>query len=244
MGTKLIGYISLGYPTLEESLRIADFYLDNGMDVIEIGYPTNNAFLDNEYISGTLRQAYENIEKLNDAFDAIKTLRQRHPDNQLILLMYEHGILKDAGYDNFITQVRECNIKDIILVGCKDEKTKNGLIKEGFKISCYVTYGLPDDEVKNATNSNGFIYLQAKPAGKVRPGCETLKGCISYLRSKGITNAIYAGVGINLPEDVEMVTKSGADGAFIGSALLKKTGNFSELKEYIQLLKKARDNSL
>ncbi len=132
-------------------------------------------------------------------------------------------------------------LREVILVGAKSGKTKDRLMAEGFKVSCYVTYSLPDEEVEEAKHSNGFVYLQAKPAGEIRPGCETLKDCILYLREQGIGNRVYAGVGVSLPEDVAMVASSNADGAFIGSALLKQASDIRTLGEYIAKLKNARD---
>jgi tryptophan synthase alpha chain len=154
------------------------------------------------------------------------------------LLLYEHSIEK-LGYDKFISYCKTNSIEDIILVGLKDETIKDSLIKEGLKISCYVTYGLPDSEVNDAINSNGFVYLQAKPSSSVRPGCETLDKCIKYLKDKGIVNPVYVGVGVSTKDDVAMASEAGADGVFIGSALLKRQHEYEELSKYIKELKSA-----
>jgi tryptophan synthase alpha chain len=238
--TKLIGYFSIGYPTVEESMKIADSYLRNGIDTIEIGYPTDNPYLDNEYIGNTLRCAQQNLSSNDMVFDAVDRLLSLRDNLPVILLAYDKSI-RAAGVENFMTRAQKSGISDVILVGEEDESTKETLIANGFQISCYVTFSMPDKEVHLAQNSNGFIYLQAKSDGKVREGCETLGKCVEYLRSQGIRNPIYAGVGISTPDDVKMVAQAKAEGVFIGSALLKQIGNPEQLTSYVQSLRLARD---
>lgn len=241
MKTKLIGYFSIGYPTVEESMKIADSYLRNGIDMIEVGYPTQDPYLDNEYIGNTLRCAGQNLKDNDAVFDAVDRLLQLHEGLPMILLAYDDSI-RAAGVENFMNRAKKSGISDVILVGERDESTKNTLIQNGFRISCYVTYPLPEEEIRLAMNSNGFVYLQAKPDGEVRPGCETLGQCVEYLRNRGIQSPIYAGVGISTPDDVKMVAQAKAEGVFIGSALLKQTQDAEKLSAYVQGLREARDS--
>lgn len=243
MKTKLIGYFSIGYPTVEESMKIADSYLSNGIDMIEVGYPTDNPYLDNEYIGNTLRCAQQNLRNNDAVFDAVDRLLSLRDDLPVILLAYDESI-RAAGVENFMARARKSGISDVILVGEQDESTKKTLIANGFQVSCYVTFSMPEEEVCLAQNSNGFIYLQAKSDGKIREGCETLGKCVKYLRSQGIRNPIYAGVGISTPDDVKMVVQAKAEGVFIGSALLKQIGNSEKLTSYVQSLRLARDSAV
>lgn len=243
MKTKLIGYFSIGYPTVENSMKIADSYLSNGIDMIEVGYPTDNPYLDNKYIGNTLRCAQRNLSSNDMVFDAVDRLLSLRNGLPVILLAYDESI-RTVGVQNFMARARKSGISDVILVGEKDESTKKALIANGFQVSCYVTFSMPEEEVRLAQNSNGFIYLQAKPDGKVREGCETLGKCVEYLRSQGIRNPIYAGVGISTPDDVKMVAQAKAEGVFIGSALLKQIGNPEQLTSYVQSLRQARDSTV
>lgn len=241
MKTKLIGYFSIGYPTMEKSMEIAEAYLRNGIDMIEVGYPTDNPYLDNAYIGNTLRCAGKNLSSNDAVFDAVDELLRRHGSLPMILLAYDDSI-RAAGVDHFMERAKKSGISDIILVGEKDESSKETLIRNGFRVSCYVTFSMPEEEIRLAQNSNGFVYLQAKPDGRIREGCETLGKCVEYLKSRGIRNPIYAGVGISTPDDVKMVTGAKAEGVFIGSALLKQIPDPEKLKTYVQSLKKARDS--
>lgn len=238
MATKLIGYLAYGYPTIEKSIETAEVYIKSGCDVIEVGYPTDNAYLDNETIQNTMKDALNKTTDPERYFAGIGMIRKNHPEVELLFLVYEHTIV-EIGYNKFVELCREEEIEDIILVGNKDEIIKDKLIKDGFKISIYVTYELPENPIKEALNSNGFVYLQAKPSGLVKEGYETLDSCIGYLREKGIKTPIYAGVGIQTAEDVNMVSKAGADGVFLGSALLKIQEDYEKLSSFIKMMKGA-----
>lgn len=236
MSAKLICYLSLGYPSIKESMKMADVYVESGCGMIEVDIPTENAFLDGELISTRMRMAKENCSDYSKYFEAVKEMKNKYKNTPLIVLIYEHTV-EEIGVDNFINYCKENNTLDVILVGETTGEIKEKLIKNGLKISCYVTFALPDDEVDKALNSNGFVYLQAKADKEVREGCETLDKCIKYLREKGMKNPIYCGVGISTPDDMHMVSKAGGDAAFVGSALLKRQDNLDELRSFIEKLK-------
>jgi tryptophan synthase alpha chain len=99
---------------------------------------------------------------------------------------------------------------------------------------------MPENEVAAAKNSNGFVYLQAKPmTNNIDPNYPTLKDCINHLKSIGIDRKIYVGVGIRDVEDIRMAKESGSDGVFVGSTILKLHDNAELLTETIKTLKSA-----
>lgn len=236
MKTKLIGYLSLGYPSIEESIKNANLYAKSGCDIIEVGYPTDNPYIDGEYIGNTMIKGLENCPDEERLFSSMEEIKKSNPNIQILLVVYEHSIIK-VGIKSFIAHCKKIDIQDLILVGPQNDDVKNELIKNNLKVSCYVTYGLPEKEIMEAKNSNGFVYLQAKPENEIREGCETLKQCIEYLKQKDIKNPIYVGVGISTPEDVHMASLAGADGVFVGSALIKKQHDEKELERFIIELK-------
>lgn len=59
---KLICYLSNGYPTLEESERMAQTYVASGVDTIEIDFPSRNPFLESEFIANRMRIALTNCD--------------------------------------------------------------------------------------------------------------------------------------------------------------------------------------
>ncbi len=234
--TKLICYLSNGYPSTELTLKTADLYVQGGCDIIEVDIPTDNPYLDNDYIGGRMAKAYEQDSNLDHYLETISSIRTKYPEKEMLIVLYEHS-LKEIGIFKFKLFCLEYNTKDIILVGSENNDIKNELMESGIRVSSYIQFHLPEKEIELALNSNGFIYLQAKSVGLEKDGCHTLKDCIHYLREKGITQPIYCGVGISTKEDVRMVAESGGDGAFIGSAVLKRQNDPEELVPFIRELK-------
>lgn len=218
---KLICYLSNGYPSIEESKRMAELYVNAGCDIIEIDFPSHNPFLESEYIAGRMAKALEACGDYEAYMAGMVEIKRNLPDTTFILMVYENTI-EEIGYSRFVRFCQDNDFRDLILVGIKDDAIKNRLIAAGIRVSCYVQFDLKEQEVAYAKQSNGFVYLQGKPApGQARTEYPTLKDCIRYLRAQGITSPIYCGVGIHAPEDAAMAKEAGADAVFVGSTILK-----------------------
>ncbi|MDR2629448.1 MAG: tryptophan synthase subunit alpha [Spirochaetaceae bacterium] len=216
---ELICYLSNGYPTIAESIVIADIYAQAGCDAIEVDFPGRNPYLESEYIAGRMARALENCGDYDAYMEGIAKIKAKQPALHFIQLLYE-DTLREIGYERFLEFCEKNELRDLILVGQKDDHINKRLMKDAIRVSCYVRFELKHEEVEQAKNSNGFVYMQAKPAaGKTNEG--SLKDRIAYLRRQGISRPVYCGVGIHSPEDVTMAKEAGADGIFVGSSILK-----------------------
>lgn len=219
----MICYLSNGYPSLEESSRTAVMYAEAGCGIIEVDLPCRNPYMDNELIAGRMRQALEQCDDYKVYRNHLVQLKNRLPQVHFLLLVYEDTIC-EMGVELFAEFCMEHGFMDIILTGVRGDGIRTRLMELGLCVSCYVTSHMPEEEVEQALDSNGFIYLQAKPfrAGDMEEEVsEGLKERIQYLRDKGIDRPIYCGVGISTPEDVAEVRRAGGDAVFVGSAVLK-----------------------
>lgn len=233
---KLIGYLSNGYPTLEASKVLAHHYIQSGCDVIEVDFPDYNPYLENDLIKGRMLKALDVCPDYDRYMEAIADIKHQNPTAQFILLAYETSV-EAIGKEQFAQFAKQHDLLDLIFVGLKSDTIKDYLIEQGMKVSCYIQYHLPEDEIQYALNSNGFVYLQAKPTtGNVNPAYPSLKSCIDYLRQRGITadREIYCGVGVHTPIDAKMAKESGADGVFVGSAFLNLHDDLDGLAKSIK----------
>ncbi len=218
---KLILYLSNGYPTIESSIEMARTYVDAGCDMIEMDFPSKDPFLEGDFIARRMAKALEAECDYDKYMVGMAKAHALLPDTKFILMAYESTIL-EIGIGRFGGFCRENDFEDIILVGSSTDEVKDRLIAAGLKVSCYVQFNLPEEEVRRALESNGFTYLQAVPApGQATREHPTLKSCIGYLRSRGLENAIYCGVGVHSPQDAQMVRDAGGDGIFVGSTILR-----------------------
>ena len=234
---EIICYLSSGYPTIEASIEVAKDYAKAGCRIIEVDFPSRDPYLEGEYIAGRMKQALKNCDDYNKYMELIVNLKRNLPDVKLLVLAYENTV-EEIGVDKFIKFCLDNDLKDILLVGLKDDTIKNRIIDAGLLVSCYIQFHLPKEEVELAMKSNGFVYLQANTYSEqpVNDKYHTLKDAIGYLREIGIDRPIYCGVGVHEPKDVTMVKEAGADAAFVGSAILKlhedKAAMMQKIKEF------------
>ena len=232
----IILYLSNGYPTLDASLQMAKEYADAGCSIIEIDFPSHDPYLESKLIAGRMAKSLEACDDYDKYMEEIVRVKQELPNVKLLVLSYENTI-QEIGPDKFIKFCLDNDFKDVLLVGLSSNEIKDKIIAAGIRVSCYVQFQMLPEEIESAKNSNGFVYLQAKPnetQGYVNPKYPTLKDCVQCLRDAGIDRPIYCGVGVHAPEDVKMVKEAGGDAAFVGSAILKLQDDIPAMKEKIR----------
>lgn len=232
----IILYLSNGYPTLDASLQMAKEYADAGCGIIEIDFPSHDPYLESKLIAGRMAKSLEACDDYDKYMEEIVRVKQELPNVKLLVLSYENTI-QEIGPDKFIKFCLDNDFKDVLLVGLSSNEIKDKIIAAGIRVSCYVQFQMLPEEIESAKNSNGFVYLQAKPnetQGYVNPKYPTLKDCVQCLRDAGIDRPIYCGVGVHVPEDVKMVKEAGGDAAFVGSAILKLQDDIPAMEEKIR----------
>ncbi len=218
---KLICYLSNGYPSLTDSAEIARWYAESGCDLVEIDLPARDPYLEGEYIARRMASALAACDDYDAYMANIVAISERSPDLRILVLAYEQTVV-EIGVERFVAFCAEHGFSDVILVGLSSDAVKDELIRNGIRVSCYVQFHMDPAEIESARQSNGFVYLQARPApGQVNPAFPTLRDCVTELRRQGITRPIYCGVGVATPADFADVQDAGADGAFVGSTILK-----------------------
>lgn len=229
----IICYLSNGYPSLDASFKLAKEYADAGCNMIEIDFPARDPYLESEYLANRMGKSLEACDDYEKYMDSMVRVKKELPDMKLLVLAYESTVL-EIGVVKFIEFCKENEFSDVILVGLKNDAVKNQMIEAGIKVSCYVQYQMLEEEIEQAKASNGFVYMQGKPApGQVNPSYPDLKSCVKKLRDEGIERPIYCGVGIHEPDDVSMVKDAGGDAAFIGSTILKLQEDVPSMKDMI-----------
>lgn len=233
---EIILYLSNGYPTIASSIQMANEYADAGCNMIEIDFPSHDPFLESDLIKSRMKKALEACDDYEAYMEEIVQVKKNLPHVKLLVLSYENTI-QEIGTERFIRFCVENDFKDVLLVGLSSNEIKDRIIAAGIRVSCYVQYQMLEEEIESAKNSNGFVYLQAKPTpgqGFVNPDYPNLKDCVKCLRDHGIDRPIYCGVGVHSPEDVRMVKEAGGDAAFIGSTILKLQEDIPAMKEKIR----------
>ncbi|KAM3314181.1 hypothetical protein ACQJBY_033190 [Aegilops geniculata] len=233
--TALIPYITAGDPDLAtsaEALRLLDAC---GADVIELGVPCSDPYVDGPIIQASSARALAGGATMDGVLAMLKEVTPEL-SCPVVLFSYYRPILcrglaeiKEAGVHGLI-------VPDLPYVAAHalwSEAKKNNL-----ELVLLTTPAIPEERMKEITKaSEGFIYLVSVngvtgPRENVNLRVESLIQEIKKVTDKPVA----VGFGISKPEHVKQIAGWGADGVIIGSAMVRQLGEAASPKEGLKRL--------
>ena len=246
----LIVFTVMGDPNYDTSLSIVKTILNSGADILELGFPFSDPIADGPIIQSADARALSNGINTDVCFRFIKEIRafSSVPIGLLVYynLVYQNGIekfyksAKDSGVDSILIADMPIEEADVVI-----NYSKKYSISQIFMISPLTT----EKRIAMITkNSNGFLYLLSRLG--VTGTREILEGdAISLIkRVKPFTRLpLFVGFGISKPEHVKTIMNVGADGAIVGSGVVKIIADnlqntqlmLSKIEEYVREMKSA-----
>jgi tryptophan synthase alpha chain len=211
----LICYLPLGDP--EGGDDLPELYRNCGVDILEIGVPGSDPYLDGKTISDSVRRARHAGINLKKASELIAEQRAALPHIGMVWMTYppdDPTGLVDAvvasGVDGFLTPLPARNYASL----ARQLEQRN---------VAYIHFLLHDPQLKDVQaaveSSKGYVMLQANPGPTgIKPiVLPDSVGIIRTLRKLGLTSPIALGIGIGNPEQAGAAVEMGADGIVIGS---------------------------
>lgn len=233
---KLIAYMSNGYPTLEDSRERMKMFLEAGVDIVEADFPSKDPYLDSEYLQKRIFKALENESNIDVYMDSLLQLQDEVPGIEYLVNIYPET-LREIGVEKFVDFMRKIGQDNVLFVGNSDPEIRKELEKHNLYASSFVTREMLPEDLEVTKNANGFVYLQAfgdeNTYSKEYP---TLKDCVDKVRTVCDGRPIYCGIGIHSNERLAAVRDAGADGAFLGSIVLRKEDAGEDLRPYLEEL--------
>ncbi|MFW5959713.1 MAG: tryptophan synthase subunit alpha [Chitinivibrionales bacterium] len=219
-----IPFAVAGDPDPETSLNILKTYIESGADILEIGLPFSDPIADGPTNVHAAQRALKNGITLKGCFKIIKELRKM-TDIPFGLLLYANTAYK-YGYDRFFKRCSESGVDSILIPDLPPEESRDMIhyaAEYNIKTVFIVSELTPDSRIRLiSSKTTGFIYLVSRlgTTGERKEISTTVKE--SVRRIKRFTDTpVLVGFGISTPEHVRAVTEAGADGAIVGSALVK-----------------------
>ncbi|MFM7603217.1 MAG: tryptophan synthase subunit alpha [Pseudanabaena sp.] len=242
----LIPFITAGDPSLEttaKALRVLD---QNGADMIELGVPYSDPLADGPVIQAAATRALQNGTTLEKVLDIVRDVAPelRSP---IILFTYYNPIL-NLGVENFLQTIYEAGVRGLVVPDLPLEESHVLLEpaqKAGIEVILLVAPTSPPDRVSAiAAKSQGFIYV-VSATGVTGVRTEVAKGVKTMIEQlRVITDKpIAVGFGISQPEHAKQVIDWNADGAIVGSAMVRKLaepdGGLHAIAELCKILKQS-----
>src|SRR5713226_9669264 len=248
----LITYLTGGDPDPKTFLANSAALIEGGADIVEIGIPFSDPIADGPVIQASSMRALSNGTTPLGILNMIRELSTRFPV-PFVVLSYYNPILA-MGLDRFLQKARESGVDGIVVPDLPVEESdefRNLSLKHNVDNIYLAAPNTSRTRLRTVLDkSKGFLYLVSLygvtgPRDSLSPQVlEAVKRVKSLARGK---IPVSAGFGISQPEHVSAVIRSGADGAIVGSALVRIVGNHlddpgeveTQLKKTVQSLKEA-----
>lgn len=220
----LIPFLMLGDPDPEASLARIEAVIEAGADALELGLPFSDPVADGPTVVAAANRARAAGTTPAECFRLIETIRSRHPDMPIGLLVYANLVFA-RGLDDFYARAAAAGVDSVLVpdlplqeaVPFRQAANRHGIAQ--------VFIAPPDAGdatlVAVAQASVGYTYVLGRRgvtgAGGVdfTPAGQT----IARLRAAGAAPPVI-GFGIDGPDAVRAAFAAGARGVIVGSALL------------------------
>ena len=220
----LVAFIVAGDPDYETSLKIAKSICDAGADVLEIGLPFSDPIADGKTIQAADIRALDNGMNTDRFFDFISDLR-KHTNVPIGVLSY-YNLIYQRGIEKFCIDSKKAGINSILIADMTIEES-DSIISNAKKHSVETVFMITpltnDSRIKEiSSRSTGFIYLVSR-LGVTGARGDLGKSTLDLIKRvrKFTSKPLCVGFGISNANHVKDVINAGADGAIVGSAIVK-----------------------
>lgn len=219
-----IPFVVAGDPDITASEAILKAYIEGGADILEIGYPFSDPIADGPVNQRSAQRAIAAGLTQPSFFRLIKKIR-RYSDIPIGLLLYANT-LNHRGYAAFCRSAADAGIDSLLVADMPPEE-----------------HGSLRQEMSKTGLSSVFIVSELTPPGRMHMICREVDAFVYVVSRLGTTGTgsslsetvgitlrklkkisskpLAVGFGISTPAHVREVIAAGANGAIVGSALVK-----------------------
>jgi tryptophan synthase alpha chain len=243
----LIPYITVGYPRLEDSSKIALWLSENGADIIELGIPFSDPLADGATIQASSYQALRNGVTPELCLETAATIRKTS-QVPLVFMTYFNPILS-YGIKTFCRDCQKAGLNGLIVPDLPPDEG-DLLEKVSLENELDLIYLLsPTSTLERqrlvAEKSRGFIYL-VSVTGVTGARQELPANLVDFVDKvrETTTKPLCLGFGISTPQQAKKAAAL-ADGVIVGSRLIqlmKEDPSLHGMKDLFGKLRQAIDS--
>jgi len=239
----LVSYLMVGFPDYTTSLKAFHTVLENGTDILEIGFPFSDPVADGP----TLQLAHETALKMGirseHVFQIARDLRETHPNIPFLLMTYYNPIFR-IGHERFCGLAKENGIDGFIVPDLPPEEC--GPLKEvmgryGLSLVLLASPTSPRERLELICRESDemvyFVSVTGTTGARDDLPLQNIRGRVELYRDV-CSKPVVVGFGVSKGEQVRRLSEF-ADGVVVGSFLVKLVadGKLRELAEKVRELK-------
>ena len=243
----LIAYVTVGYPSIKDTLRAVPLLAKSGCDIIELGIPFSDPLADGVTIQQASFRALQNGVTPKICVEVAGEL-SRKVDIPLVFMSYFNPIFS-YGPAKFCRDCSGSGVDGLIIPDLPPEEGSELdkiTRKQGLDLVYLLAPTSPEDRLRLvAGRSRGFIYLVSVTGitGARDSLPADLEAFVARVREVS-TKPLCVGFGIANPEQAKRVAGI-ADGVIVGSRiiqLMEKDVSMVKLAEFTGELRRALDS--
>lgn len=218
----LVGYLPLGFPDVEGSVRAAVTMVEAGVDVIELGLPYSDPVMDGPVIQHAVDVALSGGTRVRDAFGAVERIAATGAP--VLVMTYWNPVLR-YGVDAFARDLAAAGGAGLITPDLIPDEGQDWLAASDAhdldRVFLVAPSSTPERLAMTAAASRGFVYA-ASTMGVT--GERTTVGAraeqlVADTRAAGAEH-VCVGLGVSKPEQARDIGRY-ADGVIVGSAFVR-----------------------
>jgi len=242
----LIPYVTVGYPSIEATLKVVQLLTNSGCDIVELGVPFSDPLADGVTIQKASFRALQNGVTLSHCLEVARQLRQII-EIPLVFMTYFNPVFS-YGLENFCNACTRSGVDGLIIPDLPvEEGSEMEAItqRQGLDLIYLLAPTSTEERIRLvAERSRGFIYLVSVTGvtGARDNLPADLEVFVSRVRQVA-TKPLCVGFGISTTEQAEQVARI-ADGAIVGSRiiqLMEAEDDFTSVSNFIKGLRHTLD---
>jgi len=222
----MIAYFVACYPSFDQSLEIIKKSIDAGVNICEIGFPTQEASGEGIVIKNAHDHCLKRNVTLKDTIKLAKAVRDYNKDVGIILMGYMSNIFRYP-IDNFVKDLAKADADGCLVVDAPHElkeenQLRNALNKENLSLIKLVAPTTTEERLKKLSKLfSGWVYSLnfSGITGSKSVNLDEVKKMIKRIRNH-TDLPICSGFGIKSPDDAKKITNTGCDGVIVGSSIV------------------------
>lgn len=227
----LVAYITIGYPSLEESYQCALAALEAGADLLELGVPFSDPSADGPVIAKASYEAIAAGGSLKAALAVAARLRETRAE-PMILFSYYNPVVA-FGDEELPAALATHGADGILIVDLPPDEGEE--LRARAKQANVAVVPLlaptsgPEREAQILSGASGFIYyvsVTGVTGSGVAPLEEAGKHAAALTRQSGLP--VVVGFGIDSAEKAQLASRAGASGVVVGTAIVQRIGSAAE----------------
>jgi len=241
----LIAYITIGYPSIEATLKVVPFLASSGCDIVELGIPFSDPLADGATIQKASFCALQNGVTPQLCLEVARQLSQM-VSVPLVFMTYFNPVFS-YGLREFCSACASSGVSGLIIPDLPPEEGSELEAitqRQGLDLIYLLAPTSTEERIRLvAERSRGFIYLvSVTGVTGVRERLPTdLETFVARVRTVA-PQPLCVGFGISTPEQARQVAKV-ADGVIVGSRVIQlmevESKSMILLQEFIRELRSA-----